>query len=855
MSRLLNFKLDFNIIQSCYDRIMQAVKEFIPDSTLCSNNYESRKIVSQLGLGYQKIDDCPNGCMIYYNKENKDKDKCQVCSHPRYKPMEQDTAQHMTWHHEYQRDLRVSSHPSDGEAWKHFNQTHPSFTTEPRNVRKTSFFDCHRQFLPRDHSFRRNKDGFIKGRDERDEPPPRLSEKNVFDNIFNTIMDDNDKTKDNGKARQDDKEYCKCRELELVSDVDGKVSKPKASFSFTKEQKQVVLQWVKKLKFPDGYASNLLRCADVHKGNMFGMKSHDFHVFIKRLLPIAFRERFPEPVWKAMTEILSPGFFDHIEHLVVHLSYEARVGGPVQYRWMYPFERYLYHLKKKVKNKARVESSICEAYVMEKISNFCSHYFEPHVLTNSKRVRRNDDSVNVNEREDVLSIFKHPVRPSGNSKRRYLNDDEYETTIFYVLHNFKEIQPFFRIFEGEVKLEMPNITNNQLVDVTKKRFGRWLPDNESDMQEVEIEEEDEEEESEDNNGNKKTKVFVDATAKANMVHGADDALDAQFGNGAKTFPKWIDRVESKNGTAYGVGDVDEYVCQPDIEEASTHNIPNVKIVQLVDPVKVQQVEHNLLKTEINNLKNAQEAQSKKLDQVVKAQSSSEMRLRKFVAQEVEKVVANEVGKAVAEEVGKTTQQILDAIPGVAMFVNYECLTKECTFNTIDGEAPHNGLTPGRPIPFNANPKDFEILTSFRGLVCVGISELYDIYTDLILWNPFAGEYKTLSRANSHRDCYKKVGKAFGLYYTSFDKDYKLVRVTDLGLVYIYSLKFDSWRKVDSIQHIPTNISERWRLNRRYLYQVDLKKKQHSKLRTHVGKGFPKEVRYIESFVSPNQYIN
>nr|GEZ76632.1 hypothetical protein [Tanacetum cinerariifolium] len=104
----------------------------------------------------------------------------------------------------------------------------------------------------------------------------------------------------------------------------------------------------------------------------------------------------------------------------------------------------------------------------------------------------------------------------------------------------------------------------------------------------------------------------------NAVHGADDALDAHSGNGAKTFPKWIDCMGLKNGTAYGVGDVDEYVCQPNIEEPYAHNIPNVEIVQLVDLIKVQQVDHNLLKTEVNNLKNAQEAQSKKLDQVVKA---------------------------------------------------------------------------------------------------------------------------------------------------------------------------------------------------------------------------------------------
>nr|GEU74123.1 hypothetical protein [Tanacetum cinerariifolium] len=113
--------------------------------------------------------------------------------------------------------------------------------------------------------------------------------------------------------------------------------------------------------------------------------------------------------------------------------------------------------------------------------------------------------------------------------------------------------------------------------------------------------------------NKKTKVFVDATtkgtwerkmsggfpsgaknewglspkAKVQVLHTAQ--LDVTSGNGAKTFPKWIDRVGSKNGTTYGVGDVDEYVFQPNIEELSPHNIPNVDIVQLVDLVKVQQL--------------------------------------------------------------------------------------------------------------------------------------------------------------------------------------------------------------------------------------------------------------------------
>ena len=40
-----------------------------------------------------------------------------------------------------------------------------------------------------------------------------------------------------------------------------------------------------------------------------------------------------------LERIFPPSFFDSMEHLPIHLAYEARVASPVQYRWMYPFER------------------------------------------------------------------------------------------------------------------------------------------------------------------------------------------------------------------------------------------------------------------------------------------------------------------------------------------------------------------------------------------------------------------------------------------------------------------------------------------------------------------------------------
>jgi len=40
-----------------------------------------------------------------------------------------------------------------------------------------------------------------------------------------------------------------------------------------------------------------------------------------------------------MEKIFPPSFFTIMVHLVVHLTEEAKLGGPVFYRWMYPIER------------------------------------------------------------------------------------------------------------------------------------------------------------------------------------------------------------------------------------------------------------------------------------------------------------------------------------------------------------------------------------------------------------------------------------------------------------------------------------------------------------------------------------
>jgi len=185
-------------------------------------------------------------------------------------------------------------------------------------------------------------------------------------------MDVKKKTKDNIKARLDVALFYNRKNMELVCDG-SRVAKPKASFVLEKNTQLIVYKWLKSLCFPDGNASNISRLVNTEECRLFRMKSHDCHVIMQTLIPLAFHDLLPKGIWDALTEInhffrdicssklnvdhierlktnivetickleiiFSPSFFDSMEHLPVHLPFEVKVGGMVQYRWMYAFER------------------------------------------------------------------------------------------------------------------------------------------------------------------------------------------------------------------------------------------------------------------------------------------------------------------------------------------------------------------------------------------------------------------------------------------------------------------------------------------------------------------------------------
>nr|GEW96589.1 hypothetical protein [Tanacetum cinerariifolium] len=354
VSRMLNIKSKSRMTEKIYDDVMQVLEDALPlDSKLSKTGSKKRKI------------ETPHRFMHYFPLI------------PRLQRLyaSKVTTTHMRWHDEHVQEDGVMSHPSDAEAWKHFDQTYPPFAEETRNVRlglctdgfqpfrqsgkqyscwpkgvktydiskennfimraallwtindfsaygmlsgwstagkkacpycmenskafslsnggKVSWFDCHRQFLSEDHPFRRNKNDFIKNRSELSQSPLTLTgeqvieqidkfelkevteiggaefnasisiscgwrkhsifwnlpywktnlirhnldvmhiEKNVFENVFETVMDIKGKTKDNAKARDDVKS--KRKELEK-NESTGKY--PKSCYTLGKDEKK-----------------------------------------------------------------------------------------------------------------------------------------------------------------------------------------------------------------------------------------------------------------------------------------------------------------------------------------------------------------------------------------------------------------------------------------------------------------------------------------------------------------------------------------------------------------------------------------------------------------------------------------
>ncbi|BBG97908.1 Ankyrin repeat family protein, partial [Prunus dulcis] len=312
-------------------------------------------------------------------------------------------------------------------------------------------------------------------------------EKNVFDTLVGTILDIEGKTKDTIKARLDLERMGIRRGLWMNRDSD-KARRDLAFFSMKPNDKKEFLKFVSSVKFPDGYASNIARCVNVDGGKFTGLKSHDCHVFMQRYFlwvfdtycqkmvkPIILLSRFfSQLTAKTLRRtdmfqlrhdivqvlckfemIFPPAFFTSMMHVMVHLPEEALLAGPVNYRWMYPIERLLGELKKSVRNRAKPEGSIVEAWVQYESLTFCGMYL--------KMWRRLSIVLSVITTERT-ALWRSWTRES-------FSRNDMEVAHWFVLNNCDEIMAYLDEHEEMMKREHPS---HLVAQKQRELFPQWF---------------------------------------------------------------------------------------------------------------------------------------------------------------------------------------------------------------------------------------------------------------------------------------------------------------------------------------------------------------------------------------------
>ncbi|XP_074377850.1 uncharacterized protein LOC141719377 [Apium graveolens] len=234
-------------------------------------------------------------------------------------------------------------------------------------------------------------------------------EKNVCDNLMGTLLNMRHKSKDSEASRRD------MLDMGVRADLAPQVGEkktylPSSIFTLSKAEKRTILSSFLNMKLSYGHVSNIKNYVSMADLKIYGLKSHDCHILLQQLLPVAIRSVLPKHVRvtiirlcfffnslcskvvdvskldKVQSDVIltlcelekkfHASFFDVMIHLIVHLVWELRLCGPVCYRWTYVFERFNKVTKSYVKNCYHPEGCIAESYLGEESVEFCTEFLK-----------------------------------------------------------------------------------------------------------------------------------------------------------------------------------------------------------------------------------------------------------------------------------------------------------------------------------------------------------------------------------------------------------------------------------------------------------------------------------------------
>ncbi|XP_024200193.1 uncharacterized protein LOC112203452 [Rosa chinensis] len=161
--RLYQLKCLGGLSDNIFSKLLEFIKELLPEGECLPDSfYQTKKLINELGLKYEKIDACPNDCMLFW-KDRANLKVCSQCGTSRYIQKESEksstpvsakvlryfpltprlqrlymskhTALDMRWHATECPKDGFMRHPSDSPAWKQLDLLYPEFGSESRNVR------------------------------------------------------------------------------------------------------------------------------------------------------------------------------------------------------------------------------------------------------------------------------------------------------------------------------------------------------------------------------------------------------------------------------------------------------------------------------------------------------------------------------------------------------------------------------------------------------------------------------------------------------------------------------------------------------------------------------------------------
>ncbi|XP_073133711.1 uncharacterized protein [Henckelia pumila] len=284
-------------------------------------------------------------------------------------------------------------------------------------------------------------------------------EKNVCESLIGTLLNVPGKTKDGIAARLD------LVEMNVRTDLAPKTEEnrtflPATCFTLSRTEKRKLCNSLFGMKVPTGYSSNVKNLVSMKDLELVGLKSHDYHTLMQQLFPIAIRDVLPKHVRDTIIRLCGffnvlcnkvidvskldglqreivtllcmlekyfpPSFFDIMVHLTVHLVREVKLCGPVWYRQMYPFERFMKILKGYVRNRNRPKGCIAECYVAEEAVEFCSDYMS------------NVHTIGIPTSHRQLQL----TRPLSGAVVYSTSLDELHQAHRYVLENDVDVDPY-----------------------------------------------------------------------------------------------------------------------------------------------------------------------------------------------------------------------------------------------------------------------------------------------------------------------------------------------------------------------------------------------------------------------------